>query len=90
MVKDHLIPHIAKTKSSKEMQDALTNLYHSNNQNRKMVLMANLKSNKMSKTDTVASYLTKITQVRDKLATIWETMGHLGLVNREVCLKWLY
>jgi hypothetical protein len=37
-VKDHLIPHISEKKSAKEMFVALTNLFQSNNTNRKMVL----------------------------------------------------
>jgi hypothetical protein len=60
VVKDHIIPHVSKKKNSYEMWEALTKLYQSGNQNRKMVLREKLRSTKMSKTDTVASYLPRI------------------------------
>ena len=46
-----------------------------------MVLKEELRSTKMSKTNTIASYLTKITQIDDKLAIVGETMGDPELVR---------
>ena len=60
-VKDHLIPHIAEKKLAREMWDALKGLYQSNNHNRKMVLKEELISTKMSKANTIVSYLTRTT-----------------------------
>jgi hypothetical protein len=60
VMKDHIIPHVSEKKNAYEMWEALTKLYQSGNQNKKMVLREKLGSTKMSKTDTVASYLTKI------------------------------
>jgi hypothetical protein len=37
-VKNHLIPHLAEKKTTKEMWDALKNLYETENENRKMAL----------------------------------------------------
>jgi hypothetical protein len=48
-VKDHLIPHISEKKSAREMFVALTNLFQSNNTNRKMVLREKLRDTKMTK-----------------------------------------
>ena len=59
-VKDHIIPHVSENKNSYEMWEALTNIYQSGNQNREMVPREKLESTKMSNTNTVASYLTKI------------------------------
>jgi hypothetical protein len=70
VVKDHIIPHVSGKKNAYEMWEALTKLYQSGNQNRKMVLREKLRSTKMSKTDTVASYLTRISQVRDELTLL--------------------
>jgi hypothetical protein len=39
-----------------------------------MVLMENFRNTKMTKSDTVTNYLTKITQIRDQLATIGEVV----------------
>ena len=37
-IKDHVIPHISKKSNAYEMWDALTKLYQSSNESRKMVL----------------------------------------------------
>jgi hypothetical protein len=39
-VKDHLTPHLAEKKTTKEMWDALKNLFEAKNENRKMALKA--------------------------------------------------
>jgi hypothetical protein len=59
-VKDHLIPHLFEKKSAREMFEALTNLFQSSNANRKMVLREKCRNTKMTRSDTVTSYLTKI------------------------------
>lgn len=64
-----------------EMWASLTKLYQSSNQNRKMVLKERLRNAKMPETNTVASYLTRITQIRDDLATIRETIDSEELVR---------
>jgi 2-phosphoglycerate kinase len=79
-VKDHLIPHIAKKKMVKEMFDALVMLYQSVNLSHKMLLKNKLTGTRMSKTNTVASYLMKITELRDQLAAIGEHIDESELV----------
>jgi hypothetical protein len=37
-IKDHLIPHISQKKTTREMFDALVNLYQSDNINIKLIL----------------------------------------------------
>ena len=56
-IKDHVIPHLSRKKTTREMWEALTKLYQNDNQNRKMVLREKLRDIEMSKSDTVASYL---------------------------------
>jgi hypothetical protein len=46
-----------------------------------MVLRDRLRNTKMSKTDSVTSYLTKITQVRDQLEAVGETVTYVELVR---------
>ena len=60
-IKDHVIPHVTRKKNAYEMWESLTKLCQSDNENRKMMLRENLRNTKMIKTDTVASYLTKLT-----------------------------
>jgi replicative DNA helicase len=60
-MKDHFIPHLFEKKSSREIFATLTNLFQSSNANRKMVLREKLRDTKMTRSDTVTNYLTKIT-----------------------------
>lgn len=59
-VKDHLVPHLAEKKTTKEMWDTLNNLYEAKSENRKMALCEKLHSVKMEKDESVASYLTRV------------------------------
>jgi hypothetical protein len=43
-IKDHLIAHVSKKKTTKETFDALVSLYQSQNINRKMILWNKLRS----------------------------------------------
>ena len=74
-VKDHVIPHISRKTRAIQMWDALTSLFQSSNENRKMVLREKLKSIKMAKAEGVISYLTRISQVRDELAIVGEVVS---------------
>jgi uncharacterized membrane-anchored protein YjiN (DUF445 family) len=60
-VKDQIIPPLSRKKNAKEMWESLTKPYQSDNQSRNMMLREKLRSTKMAKGDTVASYLTKFT-----------------------------
>ena len=80
-VKDHAIPHISTKDHAFQMWIALTNIYHSSNENRKMVLREKLKNVHMSKGEGMASYLTKIAQVRDELAVVGEVIGSVEMLH---------
>ena len=71
-IKDHVIPHVSRKSNAYEMWDALTKLYQSSNENRKMVLREKLKSIKIVKDEEMFTYLTRITRVRDALAAVGE------------------
>ena len=76
-----MIPHISSKTRAYQMWDALTSLFQSSNENRKMVLREKLKSIKMGKAEGVISYLTRISQVRDELATVGEVVPNAKLVK---------
>ena len=80
-VKDHIIPHISAKTHAFQMWTSLTNLYQSSNENMKMVLREKLKNVHMSKGEGMASYLTKITQLRDELAAIGEVVEGTEMVR---------
>jgi hypothetical protein len=69
-VKDHLIPHLAEKKTANEMWVALKGLYEAKNENRKMALRDKLHGARMVKGESVATYLTRVAQVKDELAVL--------------------
>ena len=80
-VKDHLIPHLAKKKTANDMWDTLKQLFKANNENRKMALKDKLHNVKMTKDESVTSYLTWVAQVKDELAAVGETVSDSKLVR---------
>jgi hypothetical protein len=80
-IKDHFIPHLTGKTHAYEMWESLTKLYHSTNENRKMVLRKKLKSIKMTKAENVVTYLTRLTQVRDELGVVGEAIVDSDLVR---------
>jgi hypothetical protein len=80
-VKDHLIPHLAKKKTDKEMWDALKNLLEAKNENWKMALKTTLHDTKMGKEESVSSYLTQVAQVKDELVAFGEVISDSKLVR---------
>jgi hypothetical protein len=82
-VKHHLIPHLAEKNTTKEMWDALNNLFEAKNENRKMALKAKLHDINMVKEESVSSYLTWVAQVKDEL----EAERSLRILSCEDSLK---
>ena len=80
-VKDHIVPHVSAKDHAFEMWDALTKLYQSSNENRKMVLREKLRSVKMVESESVTSYLTRVTQIRDELSATGEVINDDELVR---------
>jgi hypothetical protein len=74
VLNNHLIPHLSK-KLARDMHVALTNLFESSNANMNMVLRENIKDTKLIRSDTMKSYLTRITQVHGQLATVGEVVS---------------
>lgn len=69
-VKDSIMPVIASLKTAKKCFDTLTNLYETKAPNQKRIHKKLICTLKMEKDDTVASFFTKISQVRDQLCMI--------------------
>jgi uncharacterized protein Smg (DUF494 family) len=62
-VKYHLILHISKKKSTKEMYDAMVSLYQNKNTCILLHLKHQLQVVRMSSEETIVTYLMKITQI---------------------------
>jgi hypothetical protein len=86
-VKDHLIPHLDEKKTAKEMWDAMTKLYQSDNQKRKMALRDKLHATKIARGEGVTSYLTRLTQFRDELAAVGDCYPRYLGITRRSCLE---
>ena len=80
-VKDHIIPYLAKKKTIKDMWDTLNQLFEAKNENRKMELKDKLHNVKMNKDEGVASYLTRVAQVKDELAAVGDIILDSELVR---------
>jgi hypothetical protein len=80
-IKDHVIPNVTGKSNAHEMSHSLTKLYQSSNENKKMGLRQKLKSIKMTKTESVSTYLSKITQMRDELGAFGEFVADSELVR---------
>jgi len=78
-VKDHIIPHLSGKKTTKDMWEALIKLYQSDNQSKNLMLREKLRSTKMAKGESVVTYLTKFTQIRDELASVGEAVDESEL-----------
>jgi hypothetical protein len=80
-VRDQLIPHLAEKKTASEMWVALKGLYEDKNENRKMDLWDKLHGARMVKGESVATYLTRVSQVKDELAVVGEFIPDSELVR---------
>jgi hypothetical protein len=90
-IKDHLIPQVASKKTPKEMFDALTRLYEGKNINRKMNLRTQLKSTRMQKGETIQEYFSRISQFKEQLEAIGDTLDEDELImttlNGLICAR---
>jgi hypothetical protein len=80
-VKDHIIPHVSGKDFAFQMWQSLCSLYQSPNQNRKMVLQEKFKGTKMTKIDSVASFLMRFSQIRAELEVVGEVVDPSELVR---------
>jgi len=71
---DHLIPHVVDLKTTKEMYDALVGLFKSKNTSRKLALRHWLCRVMVSRSYSVATYLMRVSQLRDQLIAVGDTI----------------
>jgi hypothetical protein len=80
LVRDHLLPHISTLKTTYEMYDAFKKMFERNNTNRALTLKHQLQNIKMMKVDTISTFFMKISDIRDHLGSIGETITDKELV----------
>ena len=70
-IKDHLIPQVSSIKTPKEMFDFfMTKLFEGKNLNRKMTLRNQLKNVKIQNAETIQSYFTGVSQIKEQLEEV--------------------
>ena len=79
-IKDHLIPHVSSLTTPRQMFDALSRLYEGKNINQKMTLRTQLKNVKMQSSKTIQSYFTRVSQIKEQLESIGDTIEEVELV----------
>jgi hypothetical protein len=79
-VRDHLLPHISTLKKTYEIYDALNKMFERNNKNKVLTLKHQLQNIKMMKADTIAIFFMNISEIRDQLGAIGETITYIELV----------
>ena len=80
-IKYHLIPQVSSKKTPKKMCDALSRMYEGRNINRKMNLISQLKGTKMSKGESIQYYFKRVSQFREKLSAIRDTLDEDEIVR---------
>ena len=69
-IKDHLIPQVSSLESPKKMFDALTRMFEGRNINRKMTLRQQLKNVKMQSSESMHSYFSRASQIKEQMEAI--------------------
>ena len=79
-IKENLIPQISSMETPKEMFDALSGLFEGRNINRSMTPRNQLKSIRDHKLETMQSYFTRVTQIKDQLEAIGDMVEEAEVV----------
>ena len=80
-VKEKLMPVIAPLRTTKECFDALANLYEKKAPTQRRALRKQLRSLKMEKDETITTFFSKISQIRDQLMVIGDKVEDDDLVH---------
>ena len=76
-IKDHLIPQVSSLKTPKAMFDALTKLFEGKNINQKMTLRNKLKNVNIQNAETIQSYFTRVSQIKEQLEVVDEEVENV-------------
>ena len=73
-IKDQIIAHVSSFKTPNEVYDSLTKILEGKNINQKMSLKNQLKNVKIQNSETVQSYFTRVSQIKEKLEAVEENV----------------
>ena len=73
-IKDNLIPPVLSKKTPNQIYDALSRIHEARNINTNMNLRSQLKGTKMSKGESIQDYFRRVSQFREQLSGIGDTL----------------
>ena len=79
-IMDHLVPQVSSLNTLKEMFDSLNKLFEGNNINRKMTLRKQLKNVKIQNAETIQSYFTRVSQIKEQLEAVDEEVENIEIM----------
>ena len=71
-ITDQLVPQVSFLKTPKEMFDSLTKLFEGKNLNQNITLRKQLKNVKIENAETIQSYFTRASQIKEQLVQVEE------------------
>ena len=80
LVTDQLVPQVYSLKTPREMFDSLTKLFEGKNINWNMTLRKQLKNVKIRNVETIHSYFTSVSQIKEQLKAVEEEMENAKIV----------
>ena len=78
-VKSHLLFHISKAATAKEMFDTLKNLFERDSTSKSITLRSQLHTIKMKKSESMDAYFTRVAEIRDQLGNAGEVVPNKEL-----------
>ena len=76
-ITDHLILQVSSLKTPKEMFDSLTKLFEGKNINQKITLRKQLKNVNIQNAETIQSYFTRVSKIKQKIEAIEEEVENV-------------
>lgn len=80
-IKDNIIPHIRECKKTNEILGILKDLYEIRNSNHLLFLKSKILSLNMERNETVASFIARIKDLKNKLSDIGDVVADTDLVT---------
>jgi hypothetical protein len=81
LVKDHSIPHTSELQIARKMYEALSRLYERKDISKNLALRNQLHNMKMENSESISSYIMRVSQIRDQLASIRDVISEKEIVT---------
>ena len=81
LVRDHLVPRISEKMTARKMFKTLKKLFEHSSINVTLTLRNQLSNMKMTKSENIASYFMRITELQDKLKSSGDNLEEKDLVT---------